>query len=243
MSSRSDSCPNNIQAFKPTVCGGFIANAPPDPLLTIKAGLIRWQIIQTQSSMGFQEFCNGFSTMPAGSVHIQKNPVTQELFVERFQDLKKAFPVAFGCSDKTISTKKRRHPSGDIEPLGMLARGRDFQTNTFLCPASAKSGMKCKSGLILKNDRLFRPQIPEFFLKSARTGELGSFWPEDKHDRHVSTDNPTGASTSGPDEPSGRFQSVALNESQASDRPTGSLEGQIDRETVPGARLASDAPG
>ena len=242
MCSCSNSCPNNIQAFKPAVCGCFIPNAPPDPLLAVKAGLIRRQILQMKAPMSLQELQNGLSAMPAGSIHIQKYPITSKLFVERFQDLKKAFAVAFGCSNKTVSTQKRRHPSRDIEPLGMLARGRDFQANTFLCPASAQSGMKRKPGLILKNDRLFRPQISEFFLKPARIDELGSSWPEDKRDRRVSIGNPTGASTSGLDGPSERFQSVALNESQASVHPTESLANQTGREIVPSARLVPGAP-
>ncbi len=242
MCSCSDSCPNNIQAFKPAVCGCFIPNASPDPLLAVKAGLIRWQIIQMKATMSLQESQNGFSTMPAGSVHIQKYPITSELFVERLQDLKKTFAIAFGCSDKTVSTQKRRHPSRDIEPLGMLARGRDSQTNTFLCPAPAKFGMKRKTGLVLKDNSFTRSQILKFFLKLSRIDGLGISWPEDKHDRRVSTDTPTGASTSGLGGPSKRFQSAASGESQELVHPTESWEGRIDRETVPGARLASDVP-
>jgi len=242
MCSRSDSYPDNIQAFKPAVRGCFIPNASPDSLLAVKTGLIRRQIIQVQSSMSLQKLQNRFSPMPAGSIHIQKYPVTPELFVERFQDLKKAFAVAFGRTDKTVSTQKRRHPSGDIQPLGMLARGEDFQAATFLCPASAQPGMKRKAGLILKNNRFTRPQILEFFLKPSRTGGLESSWPGDKRDRRVSTGSPTGASTSGLDGLSERFRSAASDESQASAHPTESLEGQIGSEVAPSARLVPGVP-
>lgn len=242
MCSRSDSCPNDIQASKPAVGGRFIPNAPPDSLLAVKTGLIGRQIIQMKPPMSLQELQNGISPMPAGSVHIQKYPVTSELFIERLQDLEKALPVAFGGSDKTVSAQKRRHPSGDIQPLGMLACGGDFQANAFLSPTSAKAGMERKAGFVLKNNGFSRPQILEFFLKSSRTGGLGSSWPGDTHDRRVSTGTPTDASTSGLDGSSEIFRSSASNEPQASARPIGSWGGQIDSETVPGARLVPDAP-
>ena len=242
MSSRSYSRTDNIQAFKPAVCGRFIPDSSPNPLLTVKARLIRRQIIQMKAAMSLKELQNWFSPMPAGSVHIQKYPVTSKLFVERFQDLKKAFAVAFGCPDKAVSTQKRGHPSGDVEPLGMLARGGDSQTNAFLCPAPAKLGMKRKSGLVLKNDCFTRSQILEFFLKPSRIDGPGISWPGDKRARRVSIDIPTGASTSGLDGPSERFRSAASGESQALAHPIEFLEGQIGRATVPGARLVPDAP-
>lgn len=242
MCSRSDSCPNNIQIFKPAVSGRFIANTSPDPLLAVKAGLIRRQIIQVKSPMSLQKLKNRISPMPAGPVHIQEYPVTSKFFVKRFQDFEKAFAIAFGCSDKTVPAKKRRHPSRDIEPLGMLACGRDFQTDTFFCPAPAKFGMKRKTGLILKNDGFTRSQILEFFLKFSRIDGLGISWPGDKHDRRVSTRNPTDASTSGLGEPLERFRSAASNESQVLAHPIEFSEDRIDSGTSLSARLALDAP-
>lgn len=243
MCSRSDSRPNNIQTLKPAIGGRFIPNAPPDPLLAVKTRLIRRQIVQMKTTMSLQKLKNRISPMPASSVHIQKYPITLEFFVERFQDLEKALPVTFRCSDKTVPTQKRRHPSRDIKTLGVLAGGWDFQTNAFLCPAPAKLGVKRKTGLILKNDGFTRSQILEFFLKPSRIDVLGISWPGDKHARRVSTGNPADASTSGLDGSSERFRSSALNESQALVHPTESWEGQTDRETSPGARLTSGVPG
>lgn len=237
-----NSCPNNIQAFKPAISGCLVANTSPDPLLAVQPRLIGGQIIQVKPSMGLQELENRLSPMPTGPVHIQKYPITSELFVKRFQDFQESFPIAFGCPDKAIPTQKRRYPSRYVEPLGVLAGRGDSQANPFLGPTSAKPGMKRETRLVLKDNSFTRPQILEFFLKLSGIGVPESFWLGGKHGRPVSVGNPTGASTSGPDGLSKRFRSAVLSEPQASVRPTGFAEGRTCSEIVPGARLAPNGP-
>ncbi len=79
------------------------------------------------------------------------------------QHLQESLPIALRCSDQSLPPQQGSHPTGQIEPLAVLAGGRNFEAFTLLGLSSPQSRMKAKTGLILKNDGLIRFEVAQFF--------------------------------------------------------------------------------
>jgi len=102
------------------------------------------------------------------------------------QNLQESFPIAFRCAYQSLPPQQWRHPTGQIEPLAVLAGGRHSEALTLLGPPSPQAGMKAKASLILKNDGLIGLEVAQFFLTPRENGVHPRLEPEDKHSRLVS---------------------------------------------------------
>lgn len=170
--------------------------------------------------MNSKKLFNLFSFVPAGSVNIEPEGVAAQSSIQVAQNRQKAFSIPFGGPDHSFFTQKRGHPSKHVEPLSVLACGRDSQTFPFLGPAAAHLGMEGESCFILKNNGFTRSKCSELFLYGAETSahpepELGH-----RHDWPASSDNPTGASNTGPGAPSVLCQTVFSDASLLSGHPS-----------------------
>jgi len=212
--------PKEIEAFKPIIRCGLIANLTPDPFLSVQPGLISRQISQTKSHMISYKQINFRTFMPSGPVYIEPDGIPSQTAIKMFQTRDKSLSIAPRPAHHPLATQQRSHPSKKIQSFAVLARGRNAQPPPSLCPPPAQSRVKRKARLVFKDDRFLRGQRPEFFL---RPGEIA--WPlhlslEDRCTRPVSADIPIGASKTEPDELSMLFQTDASNEPLTWDHPT-----------------------
>lgn len=177
---------DNIKVIKPDIPGNLVSALAPDVFLLIKGRLVRRKIFQMKFSMAFKKKPDFFSFMPFGSIHIEIDNKTAELFQHILQYQQKSLPVTFGGAYQAFPPQQGSHPAGQIEPLAMLAGGRNFEPLTFLSPTSPKAGMQAKAGLILKNDGFIVFKVLQFFLTPPENG--GHPWHEleDKHSWLVS---------------------------------------------------------
>jgi len=214
------SIPNLIEAFKPAIGSGLVPHLPPDSLLHIQPGLIAGQVCQVQARVCPKEHLHLFSSMPSGSVYIQPDRISTQSPIQQFQTIQKAISITTWCPHKFSASKQRSHPSKDIQPCAMLARGGDSKPLTPLSPPEPQARMQAKARLILKNYRFSGSQALEFFLMSSGTSLPPLFAPEDMNNSPVSTDSPTGASKSVPGAPSALSHTGASNVARAWGRPT-----------------------
>ena len=164
--------------------------------------------------MSFKKLINRFTLMPTGSIDIEPNGISSESLVEVMKDFHESFPVSSFYLDKTITAQKWSHPAGEIKPFLMLACCRNTIGFSFLCPSLTQSRMQSKSRFILKDHRLPRAKIFEFFLTLIETSWTPLPWLEDKHNWRASDDILTGASNSVPVAPSALSQTLVSNVSQ-----------------------------
>ena len=240
MSCLFNSLPDDIQTLEPLIRRSLIPDLPPKPLLEVQPRLITWQIFQVQPCVSLNKKFYLFSSVPSSPIDIKPDRVALESTIEISHTANEPLSISLRPPYHTISTKQRGDPSEDIQPLTVLACGRDPKSLPSLRPPDSKARMQGESRLILKDDRFLGAQNPEFFLEPSETA-----WPlrsllADKYIRLVSADIQAGASSSEPDEPSTLFQTGVSSEPPEWDRPTGHDLSQTPKETSPDAPPISD---
>lgn len=188
---------DDIEVIKPNILGNFISAMTPDVFLLIKGGLIRREIFQMNLGMAPKKKSDFFSFMPFSSIYIEIDGITAELFQHMLQHLYKSLLVTFGSAYQAFPPQKGRHPAGQIEPLTMLAGGRDFEPLTFPSPASSQAGVQAKAGLILKDNGFIVFKVEQFFLTPGENGGHPCCELEDKHSQLFSGCNPGNATSIG----------------------------------------------
>lgn len=218
--------PDNFQIFEPPVGGGFVADLTPNPLLRIQTRLITRQISKTDPSMLPKKKIHLRPSVPSRSVHIQPQRIPPQPSIQLFQTIQKPFPIPLRLSQYPFSPQQGSNPPKNIQPLTMLTRGRNPQPFPPLGPTPTQARMQRKSRLILKYDRLLRPQRAEFFLRLAETSWHPRPWPANKNNWLASNDTPPGASNSAPAELSALRQIAAANEPPRWDHPSATVLNQ-----------------
>jgi hypothetical protein len=228
---------NNIEAIKPNIFGNLVPAMAPDVFLFIKGRLIRGKIFQVNLSMATKKKPDLFSFVPFSSIYIEMDDITVELFQHMVQHLHKSLRVTFGSADQALPSQQWRDPTGQIEPLSMLAGGGDFEPLTFLSPTSSQTGVKAKSGLILKNDGFIILETEQFFLTPRENGWHPWHEPVDKHSWLVSGCNPSNATSIVPVALSNLPQTLSSDESPEWVHPKQLSKGQIPEGVFPDSAL------
>ena len=253
--------PDHFQIFEPSIRGGFVADLTPNPLLHIQSRLITRQISQTDPSMLPKKNIHFLPSMPSCPIHIQPQRIPPQSSIQMPQTIQKTFPVPLRLSQYPFSPQQGGNPPKYIQPFTVLTRGRNPQPLSPLGPTPTQTRMQRKSRLILKYDRLLRPQRAEFFLRPAETSWHPRLWPANRYNWPVSNDTPSGASNSAPAEPLALLQIAAANEPPRWDHPnatalnqnpTGispsvarlsqSFQGLSEKDAPAGARLSKTRP-
>lgn len=236
---------DNIEALEPDVPGDLVPALAPDVLLFIKSRLIGRQIFQMNLSMAFEEKPDCVTLVPFSPVHIEMDNIPAELFQHMPQHLYKSLAVAFRGADQAFPPQQGRHPAGEIEPLAMLASGRDFEPLTFLSPTSPQARMQAKAGLILENDGLIVFKAAQFFLTPGESDGHPRHEPGDKRSWLFSGCNPNNAASIEPVVPSTLFQTASSDEPPEWDHPRQLSTSQtlgdsfpVDAEAVPLAMVS-----
>lgn len=237
-----NSVPNKIETFEPAIRRSLIPHLMPDPLLGVEARLIRGQKSEMKAGMRSYKEINLFPLMPSCSVHIEPDRKASELATQMLQASKKPFSVSVGPSDHSPSAQQRSDPSKQIQPLAMLARRRNPQPSSPLCPSYPQTRVERKPRFVLKDDGFLRAQSSEFFLTSDESAWPLRSWPGDTYSLPASVDSLTGASRTEPDEPSGLSQTDASDGPRGWGRPIGPDGARMPREISPGPLPAAFAP-
>ena len=201
--------PGRIQAFKPAIGSCLIADLTPEAFLQVQAGLVRWQILQAQPDMCLKKEFHLFSSMPAGSIDIQPDRIPFEPLIEMLEAAQESFSIPLRQPHEALSTQERGHPAEDIEPLAMLAGGRDAKPFPSLGPTDSQTRMGRETGFVLKDEGLRGSQGPQFFLTICGTACFLRPGPGGRNSWLASVDTLIGASNIGPDGPSVGCQSGA----------------------------------
>jgi len=179
-----------------------------------------------QVRVSLKETVYGLSLMPPSAVHIKPDRIVPEPSIEMTQSFHETFPISPLRTDNPEAPQKWSHPTRKIKPLLVLAGCGDAIRISALGPPPSQSRMQGKSCLILKDHRLPRPQILEFFLTS---GEIAWLLPpglEDRHSWPALTDIPVGASKPGLAALSVSGRTGALDARPGSDHPNAPGSGQ-----------------
>lgn len=228
---------DDIEVVKPNIPGNFVSAMAPDVFLLIKGGLIWRKIFQMNLSMAPKKKPDFFSFMPFSSIYIEIDYITAELFQHMPQHLYKSLMVTFGSAYQAFPPQQGCYPAGQIEPLAMLAGGRDFEPFTFLSPTPSQTGMQAKAGLILKNNGLIFFKVAQFFLTPGENS--GHPWNEleDKHSRLFSGCNLSNATSIVPVALSTLSQTLSSGELPEWVHPSQLLRYQIPGEVFPDVAL------
>jgi hypothetical protein len=181
---------DDVEVIKPNIPGNFISAKAPDVFLFIKGRLIRRKIFHMNLGMTPQKKPNFFSFMPFCSIHIEIDDMTAKLFQHMLQHSQKSLLITLGSAYQAFSPQQRCHPPRQIEPLAMLTSGRNFESLTFLSPASSQTWMQAKASLILKNNGFVVFKVEQFFLTPGENDGHPWHVPEDKYSRLFSDCNP-----------------------------------------------------
>lgn len=154
------------------------------------------------------------------------------------QHLQESLPIAFRCAYQSLPPQQWCHPTGQIEPLAMLAIGRYSEALTLLGPPSPQAGMKAKASLILKNDGLIGLEMAQFFLTPCENGVHPWLEPQDKHSRPVSGCNLSDVANIAPVALSASVQNASSGEPPAWVHPRQPFVDQILAEAFPDVALA-----
>ena len=212
--------PNIIQTFEPSIRGGLIAHLSPYPFLKVQAGLVTWQILQTQPDVGIDKDVHFLPAMPSGSIDIQPNCIPFQLLIETSQTTYKPLPVPLRMPHQALPTQQRSYPAKDIQSATMLTRGWDAKPFAPFGPPYPQTRMQGKTRLILKDDGLLRPQRLKFFLRPCEIA-----WPpwcalEDRNNPLASADIPIDESRTALDELLTLSQNGVSDEQPRWGRPT-----------------------
>ena len=225
--------PNKIETFEPTIRRSLVPHLMPDPLLRIESRLIRRQVPETKARMCSYKTINLFPLMPSGPIYIQPYREASQMATKMLQTGQESFSVSMRPSDHPPSAQQRSHPSKQIQTLAMLARRRNPQPASSLCPSYPQTRVQGKPRFVFKNDGFFRSQRLDFFLRFVQIPWPLHFVLGGKCTQRVSSDTPIGASKTEPDEPLTLSRSVFSGERPRSDRPTEPDLVQILMETFP----------
>jgi hypothetical protein len=184
-----------------------------------------------------EELPDRITSMPTCSINIKPDGVTAKPAIEVLQHLEETLSVAAFRLDYPGTTQKRSNPTGNIQPLLMLAGCRNLQPLSDERPPSAQPRMAGKTAFVLENNGFFRTQRFEFFLGSWRISSHRLPLPGDKHGRPALTDTRVDASSTGPDGPSVLSRTVAVNGSPRWGHPIGHGLIRTSVETPPGEVL------
>lgn len=234
--------PNKVETFEPAIRRSFIPYLMPDPLLGIKARLIRGQVLEAKARVCSYKELNLLPLMPSGPIYIQPYREASQVATQMLQTRKESFSVSMGPSDYPPSAQQRSHPSKQIQTLAMLARRRNPQPASSLCPSYTQTRVQGKPRFVFKNDGFLRSQMSEFFLRPDESVWHLRSLPEDTYSLPASVDTLTGASRTEPDEPSGLSRTDASDGPREWDRPIGRAGARIPQETSPGRLPAAFAP-
>ena len=221
MSRLLNSIPDIVHSFEPFVSSCLITDLSPDTLLHIQPGLIRRQIFQPHTLMGFEKSPDFISLVPTGPINIQPNRIALEPTVEMSQTLQESFPVAFGDFDHALASQQGSYPTDNVQSFPMLACRWDSQSFSPFSPTSTCPGMQTKARFVLINYSLLGPQTTEFFLKLF--GISGHPWHElaNTNNSLASPYTQADASTVGPGESLSLLQVDALNAQLRLAHPSG----------------------
>lgn len=215
-----------VETVEPDVAGNFVSALSPNAFLLIECWLVRRQVFKVNSGMVPEKELNLLTFVPFCAIHIEVDGITSERSEHMLQDLQESLPVPLLGTYESFSPQQRGHPSRQVEPLPVLAGGRNPETLTLLGPTSAEAGMKAETGLILKDDRFVDFESAEFFLTAGENRRRPWPVPEDKRSLPVSDCNPSDATSIEPDVPSRARQAPALDESPGSAHPRQLSAGQ-----------------
>jgi hypothetical protein len=207
-----------IKTVEPGVAGDFIPALSPDALLFVESRLIGRQVLEVDPCMMLKEDPDLFAFVPSGAVHIEMDGIASERSEHMLEHGKESFAVTLGGAYESLPSQERRNPSGEVEPLSVLAGSGDFETSAFLGPTSSKARMETESSFVLKDDRFIDFEAAEFFLTHLENRRRLWPEPEDKHSQPVSDCNPGDAASIGTAVPSGARPSSS-GESPALARP------------------------
>lgn len=188
-------------------------------------------------SMVLQKKPDLFSFMPFSPIHIEVDSKSTELFQHMLQHLQESLMIAVRGAYQAFPSQQWRHPTGHIEPLLVLAGSRNFESLTFLSPASSQAGMQAKASLILKHNGFILLQAAEFFLTPDENGGRVLSEPEDKHSRLFSGYNPDGVTSIVPGGLSNLSQTAVSSEPPESDHPSQLLPDQTPKAVFPDVPL------
>jgi len=210
---------DGIEAVEPDVPGDFISTLPPNALLLIEGWLVRGKIFKMNLGMTLKKEHDLLTLVPIGSIHIEVDGVASECPDHMLQNLQESLPVSPGCTYESLSAQKWSHPSRQIEPLPMLAGGRNSEAFASLGPASSEAGMEAETSLILKHERFIGFELGEFFLTPDEIGLHPRHVPVDKHSQPFSDCSPTDASNIEPVAFSASLQNLSSDEPAGSAHP------------------------
>lgn len=240
MSRHSNRFPYRVKALKPPIRRGFIANTTPDPFLKIQPGLITRQILHMQPTMSLEEQVNDLTPVPSSSVHTQPDRIPFQPPIKFAKTPHEPLPVPLRPPHEPRTTKKRRYPSENVQPLPMLAGGRYLEPFSSWCPPHPDTGMEGEARFILKHYRFTGPQGLQFFLTPAQTASHPPFVPEDTNNWPVSADTPIDASTPGPGAPSALSHTGVSDARRGLGHPTVPGSARTPSETFPGVLVILD---
>jgi hypothetical protein len=169
--------------------------------------------------MADDKFLDFLTLMPRSSIHINPNFVAFESIPYMPQNVQKALTITFRGSNNSAFAHKRRYPAREIQPLAMLAGGKNLKGLTSFGPAPAQSRMQTKACLILENNGLFWLKVSQFFLTTVENAWHPQNELERRHSLHASSYNPTDASNFGLGEPSNSPRNTFSNVQRAWGRP------------------------
>jgi hypothetical protein len=198
-----------IKTVEPGVAGDFIPALSPDALLFVESRLIGRQVLEVDPCMMLKEDPDLFALVPSGAVHIEMDGIASERSEHMLEHGKESFAVTLGGAYESLPSQERRNPSGEVEPLSVLAGSGDFETSAFLGPTSSKARMETESSFVLKDDRFIDFEAAEFFLTHLENRRRLWPEPEDKHSQPVSDCSPGDATSIGLALPSGARPSSA----------------------------------
>lgn len=198
-----------VETVEPDVAGDFISALPPDAFLLVERRLVRRHIFKVNSGVAPEKESHLLTFVPFCAIHIEVDGITSERSEHMLQNLQESLPVPLVGTYESFSPQHRGHPSREVEPLAVLAGGRNSETLTLLGPTPAEAGMKAEAGLILKDDCFVDFELAEFFLTAGESRRRPWPVPEDKRSPPVSDCNPGDATSIGPDVPSRARQAPA----------------------------------
>ncbi len=223
--------PDFIQSLEPIVGGCFITYLPPESFLRIQSWLIRRQIFQAQTPMGFKKNLSLFTPVPSGSVDIKPDSIIFKYSIKMLKTSQKAIPIAFRSFYHSTFTQKRCNPAKNIESCAMVAGSGNSHASSSFCPYSTNSRMQRKTSLVFEDNRLTRLKRPKFFLKQRETPSLLLSAPEYTSNRHASSNTLIGEANTELGEPLSSHQSAVSDGQRAWGRPI--VRGLCQRLKVP----------
>lgn len=234
MSRRDHSLPGDVQGLKPSVRSGLVAYLSPDAFLHIETGLVAGQVLDSESSMSAQKLLDLHAHMPAGSVHVEPDRIAPEPLAHLLQAIEKSRSIPTRGSHQPRSPQQGCDPPEYVQPMAMLAGGRDSKSLAPFPPSPTETWMQAEARFVLKYYGLSRPQFPKFFLTSSETSSLPSLGLEYTNNWHASAGIRADASNSGPAVPAALCHTGAPDAEPGSVRPIGLGSTRTQMATSPG---------